>query len=302
MPRGLDASIPEQRIVEAAAVLPTYGGVTGWASLRWLGAVWFDGLAPDGQTVLPVDLVTAGRDVRSQSGFAVTHERIRPDQLLLHDGLRIADATYSTAFVMRRAVSWREAAVHASMAAYSDVVSRDEVAWHLATENGWEGVPKARKALPYVEENAWSPWEVRMSLRWQCDCEFPRPLLNRPVFDRHGRHVGTPDLLDPEAGVLGEYNGHLHLEGTQRRKDRDRESAFRQLGLECFTVMAGDSAADIERIMREVRRRAAFEAESTRDWTIDPPSWWVPTFTVRQRRDLDDAARERLLRLRRRTA
>jgi hypothetical protein len=28
----------EQRIVEAAAVLPAYGGVTGWAALRWLGA------------------------------------------------------------------------------------------------------------------------------------------------------------------------------------------------------------------------------------------------------------------------
>ena len=32
-----------QRIVEAAAVLPAYGGVTGWAGLAWLGGRWFDG-------------------------------------------------------------------------------------------------------------------------------------------------------------------------------------------------------------------------------------------------------------------
>src|SRR5262245_65964397 len=43
VPAGVDATVPEQRIVEAAAVLPPYGGVTGWAALRWGGATWFDG-------------------------------------------------------------------------------------------------------------------------------------------------------------------------------------------------------------------------------------------------------------------
>ena len=40
----------------------------------------------------------------------------------------------------------------------------------------------------------------------------PRPLCNVPVFDRFGQHIGTPDLLDPVAGVVGEYDGALHLE------------------------------------------------------------------------------------------
>ena len=31
LPVDIDGSVPEQRIVEAAAVLPAYGGVTGWA-------------------------------------------------------------------------------------------------------------------------------------------------------------------------------------------------------------------------------------------------------------------------------
>ena len=33
----VDSDSVEQRIVEAAAVLPSYGGVTGWAALRWAG-------------------------------------------------------------------------------------------------------------------------------------------------------------------------------------------------------------------------------------------------------------------------
>src|SRR3954469_16882880 len=66
VPAGVDESVPEQRIVEAAAVLPAYGGVTGWAALRWLGASWMTGLAPGGQTPLPVVLVTAGDDIRPQ--------------------------------------------------------------------------------------------------------------------------------------------------------------------------------------------------------------------------------------------
>ena len=36
----------EQRIVEAAALLHGWGGVTGWAALRWLGGYWFDGWQP----------------------------------------------------------------------------------------------------------------------------------------------------------------------------------------------------------------------------------------------------------------
>lgn len=302
VPSSVDGSVPEQRIVEAAAVLPAYGGVTGWAALRWLGGAWFDGLAPDGETLLPVDLVTGCQDIRPQPGIEVTHERVRPDQIERHDGLRVTSATFALSFLMRRAVSWREATVMAAMAAYSDLVDTEELALHLATESGWEGIPQARAALPFIDENAWSPWEMRLSLWWQCDVGFPRPLLNVPVFDRTGRHIGTPDLLDPEAGVAGMYDGRLHLEGEQRRKDRHREAAYRSAGLEYFTVMSGDARDRVERLMIDTRRRARWAAASTRAWTIELPPWWIPTFTVAQRRNLSPRDRERLLHLRRRTA
>jgi len=35
-----------------------------------------------------------------------------------------------------------------------------------------------------------------------------------------------------------------------------------------------------------------------RAWTIEPPPWWISTTTVAERRSLDQAQRERLLRYR----
>src|SRR3954468_20256429 len=81
VPSEVDRSVPEQRIVEAAAVLPAYGGVTGWAALRWCGARWFDGLAQGGRVERPVTLATSCSDVRSQTGIVVSAEGLAPDEL-----------------------------------------------------------------------------------------------------------------------------------------------------------------------------------------------------------------------------
>ena len=143
-----------------------------------------------------------------------------------------------------------------------------------------------------------------MRLIWVLDAGFPRPLCNRAGL-RQIRD-GTSALRTcstPIAGVVGEYDGELHLEPSQRWLDRGREEAFRRVGLEYFTMMRGDSTNRevMARRMDETRRRALFRSEPTRDWTLDLPHWWIPTMTVDQRRNLDPAQRERLLRLRRRT-
>ena len=37
VPASVDANVVEQRILEQAARIRTYGAITGWASLRWQG-------------------------------------------------------------------------------------------------------------------------------------------------------------------------------------------------------------------------------------------------------------------------
>jgi hypothetical protein len=288
---------PEQRIVEAAAVLPSFGGVTGWAALRWLGATWFDGFAFDGRTPLPVVLATSESDIRAQPGIEVSAERLGPDELTVHDGLAITSALRSVIFGMRHAPGVRSAVVVADMAMYADLVSLEELESWATVNRGWTGCPQLREAVSLAEENAWSPQEVLLRLTWMLDAGLPRPRCNVPVFDLSGRHIGTPDLLDEEAGVAGEYDGSFHLAGRARAKDVRREADLRSVGLEYFPAVAGDwldRAALVERMLA-THARARLANPQARRWTTTPPPWWISTETVSQRRALTSSDRARLL-------
>ncbi|MEO5852278.1 MAG: hypothetical protein ABIQ15_07175 [Nocardioides sp.] len=290
----------EQRIVEAGVVLPAYGGVTGWASLRWQGGAWFDGRRPDGTTLL-VPLAIGNSKVRVQESFALSAERLLPRDILVVDGLRVTEPVRSVCFEARYAVGVRDAVTWLDMAAYSDLCSVAECVAYAGYLNGWTGVPRLRQALPLVEENSWSPLETRARLVWVLDAGLAPPLCNAPIFDRAGRHLLTPDLLDVEAGLVGEYDGSLHLEGRQRRRDRDRLEIYRSLGLEVVTIFSGD-LVDRDRLASRILaayRRCLREPESRRAWTTRLPAWWIRTDTVAHRRALDDDQRARLLRIRR---
>ena len=136
-----------------------------------------------------------------------------------------------------------------------------------------------------------------MRLVWEVDAELPRPLCNRPIFDLQGRHLGTPDLLDVETGLMGEYDGPGHLLRGQRAVDVPRAELLRSHDLESVIMMANDFAhldRYLERLHR-ARATAARRQPARRTWTIEPPWWWTPTLTVAQRRALTEIQRERFL-------
>jgi hypothetical protein len=291
VPAWVDGEVVEQRIVEAGAVLPRYGGVTGWAALRWFGGAWFTGDRADGSH-LPVTL--AAVDIRPQLGIVPSEERLNADQIVVHDGLRVTVPLRSTLFEMRYAETLWAAVIVADMAAFNDLVSLDELWTYALAHSGMTGIPQARAAVPHADENSWSPMEVVMRLIWTLIAECPRPLMNQPVFDLQGRHIGTPDLLDVEAGVLGEYDSELHLDGQRRLRDTVREDAFRRLGLEPVVMVTGQHRDDVAARIVAAYERARRIGHS-RLWTIEQPHWWIPTETVAQRRALTVADRARLL-------
>lgn len=300
VPAGTSTDSPEQRILEASAVLPMGGCVSGWSALRWAGGFWFAGTRADGST-RPVQLHTGDHNIRSQRGFTVSEERITYLDMRVIDGVPVASPSFAAAFEMRYAPSAREAHVVFEMAAYNDLLSGAEIATLLVELNGWTGVPQARSVLPHMDENYWSPQEVRLHQIWCHDAQLPPMLTNRPVFDRHGNHIATPDLLDEEAGLAVDYNGEHHLDLLQHRRDRGREERLRSCGLEHLVVLGGDSH-DIGMLvsrLHRARKRARFAAPSARGWTTTLPHWWVPTFTVDQRRELRGTSRESWLKLRR---
>jgi hypothetical protein len=293
VPAAIEGEVPEQRIAEAAAVLPVFGGVTGWAALRWHGALWFDGRLGNGSTRAPVTLVTSCHDIRAQPGIAVSHEQLYPHDIVTVDGLRTTSPERSVLLEMRYAGSVEAAVVIADMAMQADLVTTTELVAHAARLGTWTGIPLAREALTLVRENSWSPQETRLRLLWVLLAGLPEPLCNRPVFDLTGRHIGTPDLLDARAGVVGEYEGVVHLESRQRGVDVRREQAFRAVGLEYFPAVSRDwrDEALLAARIRSAYARAVARPAAERRWTIRTPPWWTRTDTVARRRQLTDLER-----------
>jgi hypothetical protein len=296
VPAGVEQS-PGQRIVEAAAVLRPGEAVTGWAALHWLGGTWFDG-STSGRDLRAVPLV-AERHLIAQHGFEVSQEFLGPWEVMVVDGLPITTAVRSVVFEMRYAPRLGAAVEALDMACFSDLVSLAEVSAYLCALGPVTGIPLARDARAEGDENAWSPREVMMRRVW-IQAGLGRPLCNAPVFTLDGRHVGTPDLFDPIAGLAGDYDGSLHLAGDQRARDIRRESDFRDLGLEYVTMVAADGGnpAHFTHRLLAAHDRAVARTTPPR-WTVEPPDWWIPTMTVEQRRSLDDWQKERWLRHRR---
>jgi len=131
----------------------------------------------------------------------------------------------------------------------------------------------AAEALSYADDHSASPQETRMRLVWVLVAGLPRPLCNRPVFSTSGELLGIPDLLDPQAGLVVEYDGADHLTARRRHRDVRREEAFRDHGLDYLTVLSPDlhERQRLARRMRESRARAEAALDlRPRHWTLDP--------------------------------
>ncbi|WP_243061212.1 hypothetical protein [Nocardioides sp. SR21] len=300
VPAEVDRTGVSQRIVEAAAVLPDdWGAVTGWAALAWMGGTWFDGTPWGGGPTRPVDLVIGNnRLIRPQRGIATSEERLLERDVIVVDGLRVTIPARSVCFAMRYARDVWDAVTTLDMACFSDVVSIDEAAAYANTIPGWTGIPLCRdEALALAVENSWSPREPALRRAWRAAMGRVPLRCNVPVFGPGGVHLGTPDLIDPVAGVVGEYDGDLHLVRDRRDRDETRDHEFRAHGLVDVTMLAGDvsSPEPFRRRLTWAYERAAELPPARRRWTLEPPDWWIDTTTVAARRALSESQRQRLL-------
>lgn len=287
-----------QRIVEASTLLRPDDAFTGWAALNWQRARWFDGTS-DGATPRDVPIVAA-RHLRRQQGFSVSQEFLHRAEIVVVDCLPLTSNARSVTFEMRYADGLSDAIEAIDMACYSDLVSIAEVATYVEQLGPVTGIQQARDALTEADENSWSPRETKLRGVWTRLAGLPRPLCNRPVFTLDGRHLATPDLIDPVSGLVGLYHGDSHLSLVGASKDNRQDSDFRDIGLEPIAMFATDWAhlADFTRRLLAAAARARSRT-GPRSWTLEPPRWWTPTDTVERRRVLDDRQQARYLRYRR---
>jgi hypothetical protein len=294
--RATVATTPEQRALEASMLLPPGGAVTGWAALRLWGGRFFDGLGADGRTAQPVPLVTGpGAHLRPRSGVTFLRDRLAPHEVRVRYGVPVTVPERAVFDGMRKAPDLRAAVAVLDMAAAAGLTSVRRVRAYVADHPGWQGVAVARSAVELGDDNSRSPQETTLRLTWRLDARLPRPLTNPELFDRRtGALLGVPDLLDPDAGVAGEYDGGEPAGARRRSRDAERDGVFRDHGLEVFHVTYVDvlDPAVVTARARAAYQRAKRRAPGERTWTLDPPPGWEPARLLDQDLDYRDLLRE----------
>jgi hypothetical protein len=286
VPAEVDASRPEQRVLEQAARLPPRGAVTGWASLRLAGAAYFDGLHRDGRRLIPVPLVVGptGR-LRQGLGAQVSCEPFADAEVRIIAGIPCTVVRRALFDEMRRPHDVRESVVAMDMAAAAGLASIRQMRLYYEDHRAFRRAGQVTQALDLASEESRSPAETRMRLVWVLDARLPPPRVNQPVFDLSGKLLGIADLFDEEAGVVGEYDGAEHRGATRHTKDVGREDAFRRAGLEYFKVTSLDMHHKdrvVDR-MQTTRKRGRFEPQASRGWTLTLPPDWQPKESLDER-------------------
>ena len=243
---------------------------------------FFDGTTEGGRQRLPVPLVL-GRvaNLRPHPASSISREQFAPSERVVIDGLPVATVQRAVFDEMRRTGSLLHAVKTLEMAAAARLISVRLMGMYVVHRPAWTGVPLVRKALEVAIDTSLSPRETWMRLVWLA-CGYPPPVCNQAVYDRDGRLLGCPDLFDPVAGLVGEYDGADHKDRERHRRDVAREERFRNHGLEYFEVVAGDSEHVAAQRMADARSRSKFLPPESCAWTLAPPPW------VRIPESLDD--------------
>jgi hypothetical protein len=161
------------------------------------------------------------------------------------------------------------------MVAAARLTSISRIRAYAEARAGCPGVGQVRAALDLADEDSWSPGESWLRLVWTLDAKRPRPLTNAAVFSTGGQLLGYADLLDPAAGVVGEYDGADHRKPGRQSADEDRSGRFRAHGLEIVRFTGADQHhldRTVDRIEQTYARAA--EPRPPRRWTLTPPEGW----------------------------
>jgi hypothetical protein len=270
VPADVDRTLVEQRILEESQALPPGGVVTGWAALRLAGGGYFDGRDPSDVRDLPVPLlIPTDRKIRARTGIVVIRRPVAADETTTWHGIPCARPERAICDEIRRLGELRPAVRAIDMAYAAGVTTPARLAGHLRRVKRMHGVRLVRDAYALADVRSRSPQEADLRLVWQLDAGLPRPRMNWPVADDDGRYLGKPDLLCPELGVYGEYDGADHRSRGRHRVDVRRHEDFRRVGLEGFVVVAGDLQdvpLVVDRMHAAVRRAALSRIPQT--WRI----------------------------------
>lgn len=283
---------PRRRIEEVATLLPEGAAIGGWASLWWQGATDLDGRSdlrvgriatlPRSRARVPAErcvpeglapvlvCVGPGARIRPRPEIDISRRRLPDEDVVELDGIPFVTAARSAADLIGRQPPELGLA-SLDVAIRSRATTAPAVLRHLEEHPGLRGAPRIRRVADLADGRARSRPESVMRWIWVVEAGLPRPLVNHSICDSWGVLLGEPDLLDEEAGLVGEYDGSDHRGLARHTADNVREEGFENRNLEVVRATSIDiwqrRRQYVARVLAKHRRGLA------RDRSRD--SWFV---------------------------
>ncbi|WP_448059443.1 hypothetical protein [Cellulomonas hominis] len=286
VPVGTDLSDPDVRIAVAAAGLPPSVVLGGWAAARLHeraasdrqhGAplVTFDGTDGTGRGRPQPVLLCAPPRTRlvPGEGRRLLRSIVPPEERTVLGGLPVT-GLLRTAFDLARLADRTAAVAGLDRFRALGLLEPDQLARMIALRPRWRGVDAARAALGLSADGVESPRESVLRLLW-LDTGLAAPWCNAVIHDLSGRFVARVDLLDPQLGLVGEYDGSYHSSAARRSADSVRHEQLEMIGITVVRATAADLASSARRRswqqrLLAARRRAEGAAAEPRRWRATP--------------------------------
>lgn len=276
VPSGTPTTAP-QRVLEQSRRLPPGGAVGGWASLLMHGAAYFDGRSADGRDrPVPLVLPPSYRLHPTDASHAV-RPRQAPRVVLRH-GIACLDPVDALLWECEQL----DGDTAGLLVTIDMALAGGAVDLAALRRLPRERLPRRHRlvveaTVARADGRSLSPRESWLRFVWTEVARLPRPRCNWTVIGPTGQVVAVPDLLDPDRGVAGDYDGSAHRDAARHRRDEERREAMATLEIE-HVVVVGRGPGDEDAVAR--RLRAAYERADARSapqrWTARPgrlPSW-----------------------------
>jgi hypothetical protein len=192
--------------------------------------------------------------MRQQRGIVLDRSTILDADLTQRHGVMVTSAARSCLDVARR-LGVEEGLVATDAALQAGATTSAELSEAVGRLAGIRGVPLARLVVALADEGAESAPESRLRYVWIVEAGLPRPLVNPDVLTPNGLFVARTDLLDPDAGIAGEYDGSVHRELDRHTADNVREEDIEDLGLQVVRATSIDLWPQRRRLVRRLQTK-----------------------------------------------
>jgi hypothetical protein len=256
-------------LAAAALILPAGSALSGWAAARLHGDRWSSGRDRVGRhSPIPVT-VPPPLQLAKRRSLDIIRSKLAPADVITRRGLPVTTPA-RTALDLARLLPRDQAVAAVDALLATRTVSIRDLEGAIRDHPRIKGRPAAASVMQLASPFAESPPESVMRLVWH-DLGLRSLMVNATILDNTGLFMGRVDLLDPKAGLVGEYQGDQHRSPDTYRADLRRKRGLESLGLIVVEAAGGDLGSTSYRVeVMQQRHRGLARDRSLDRWRIGP--------------------------------